>query len=105
MTDPGNYRPIAVLSPFAKILERLAYNQLSHFIEKENILFKHQFDFRKKKLIIVLSKDLEKTVNEELNHLLSYCSANKLSVNFKKTHYMTVSSPQKANTLKGTGSR
>ena len=22
MTDPGNYRPIAVLSPFAKILER-----------------------------------------------------------------------------------
>ena len=30
----------------------------------------------------------------------SYCSANKLSVNFKKTHYMTVSSPQKANKLK-----
>ena len=28
MTDPGNYRPIAVLSPFAKILERLVYNQL-----------------------------------------------------------------------------
>ena len=101
MTDPGiYYRPIAVLSPFAKILERLAYNQLSHFIEKENILFKHQFGFRKKKLIILLSKDLEKTINEELNHLLSYCSANKLSVNFKKTHYMTVSSPQKANKLK-----
>ena len=48
VTDPGNYRPITVLSPFAKILERLAYNQLSHFIEKENILFKHQFGFRKK---------------------------------------------------------
>ena len=47
MTDPGNYRPIAVLSPFAKILERLVYNQLSHFLEKENILFKHQFGFRK----------------------------------------------------------
>ena len=47
MTDPGNYRPIAVLSPFAKILERLVYNQLSHLLEKENILFKHQFGFRK----------------------------------------------------------
>ena len=47
MTDPGNYRPIAVLSPFAKILERLVYNQLSHFLEKENILFKYQFGFRK----------------------------------------------------------
>ena len=40
-------------------------------------------------------QDLEKTINEEFNHLLSYCSANKLSVNFKKTHYMTISSPQK----------
>ena len=47
VTDPGNYRPIAVLSPFAKILERLVYNQLSHFLEKENIQFKHQFAFRK----------------------------------------------------------
>ena len=47
VTDPGNYRRIAVLSPFAKILERLVNNQLSHFLEKENILFKHQFGFRK----------------------------------------------------------
>ena len=46
-TDPGNYRPIAVLSPFAKILERLVYNELNRFLEKENILFKHQFGFRK----------------------------------------------------------
>ena len=48
-------------------------------------------------------QDLEKTINEEFNHLLSYCSPNKLSVNFKKTHYMTISSiPPKsvANKLK-----
>ena len=38
-------------------------------------------------------QDLEKTINEEFNHLLSYCSANKLSVNFKKTHYVTISPP------------
>ena len=37
--------------------------------------------------------DLKKTINEEFNHLLSYCSANKLSVNFKKTHYVTISPP------------
>ena len=47
MTDLGNYHPIAVLSPFASILERLVYNQLNHFLEKGNILFKHKFDFRK----------------------------------------------------------
>ena len=47
MTNPGNFRPIAVLSPFAKILERLVYNQPNHSLEKENILSKHQFGFRK----------------------------------------------------------
>ena len=45
-------------------------------------------------------QDLEKSINEEFNHLLGYCSANKLSVNFKKTHYMTISFPQKTNKLK-----
>ena len=47
-----------------------------------------------------LIQDLEKTINEEFNHLLSYCSANKLSVNFKKTNYMIIFSPQKTNKLK-----
>ena len=45
-------------------------------------------------------QNLEKTIIEEFKHLLSYCLANKLFVNFKKTHYMTISSPKKANTLK-----
>ena len=44
-------------------------------------------------------QDLEQTINEEFNHL-SYCLANKLSVNFQKTHYMTISFPQKTNKLK-----
>ena len=47
-----------------------------------------------------LIQALEKTINEEFNHLLSYCSANKLSVNFKKTNYMIIFSPQKTNKLK-----
>ena len=150
VTDPGNYRPIAVLSLFDKILERLVYNQLStteiiqirepwcpsavvylesrtqyplsiqcgvpqgstigpllfliyindmpNCLEKGNIR-----TFADDTTLFHSSnslQDLEKTINEEFNHLLSYCSANKLSVNFKKTHYMTISSPQKANKLK-----
>ena len=47
VTDPGNYCPITFLSPFVKILERQVYNKLSHFLEKENILFENQFRFRK----------------------------------------------------------
>ena len=47
MTNPGNYRPIAILSPFAKILERLVYNQLESFLNKYKILSDFQFGFRK----------------------------------------------------------
>ena len=40
VTDPGNYRPIAVLSPFAKkILERLVYKQLNYFLEKRKTFY------------------------------------------------------------------
>ena len=46
-TAPCNYRPIATLSPFSKVLERLVYNQLYSFIDKHQILYKYQFGFRK----------------------------------------------------------
>ena len=46
-TDPSNYRPIATLSPFSKVLERLVYNQLYSFIDKNQILCKYQFGFTK----------------------------------------------------------
>ena len=213
-TDPNNYRPVAVLSSFSKVLEKLIHDQLISFIEKHNILYEYQFGFRKghsteqaileitdnlklnidKKLItcgvfldltkafdtinhnILLSKlykygirgtpflwfksyienrqqyvkindiesdllkmdcgvpqgstlgpllfllyvndmanasskllfrmfaddtnifyaaktpqELQKTMNEELQHLLKYCATNKLSVNMKKTNFMIVS--------------
>ena len=47
VTDPGNYRPISILSPFSKVLERIIYNQMQSFLTKYNILFEHQFGFRK----------------------------------------------------------
>ena len=37
-TDPANYRPIAVLSPFSKILEKIVNDQLILFIDKYNKL-------------------------------------------------------------------
>ena len=68
ITNPCNYRPIAILSPFAKILERLVYNQLSHFLEKENILFKHKFGFRKnystEQAILELTDNLEMKIDK-----------------------------------------
>ena len=46
-TEPTNYRPIALLSPFSKILEKIIADQLTSFIEKHEILFPYQFGFRK----------------------------------------------------------
>ena len=44
----NNYRPISLISVFAKILERLMYNRLLKFINKYQIFNKHQFGFRDK---------------------------------------------------------
>ena len=46
-TDPNNYRPISILSPFSKILEKIVHDQMLLFLEKHKILFPHQFGFRK----------------------------------------------------------
>jgi len=43
----SNYRPISVLPVFSKILEKLAYSRISSFLDKNQILTKHQFGFRK----------------------------------------------------------
>ena len=47
MSELGNYRPISVIPSFSKVLERLVYNQLMSFLEKECLLFNCQFGFRK----------------------------------------------------------
>ena len=45
-TEPGNYRPISLLSVFNRLFERLMHKQLTSFIEKHHILFKSQYGFR-----------------------------------------------------------
>ena len=47
VADTFNYRPISILSSFAKVLEHLVYNQLESYLGKNNILYKYQFGFRK----------------------------------------------------------
>jgi hypothetical protein len=43
----SNYRPISVLPAFSKIIERLVYNRLLDFIDKNKILSDNQYGFRK----------------------------------------------------------
>lgn len=46
--DPGNYRPIALLSIFSKILEKVIKTRLVNFLEKKYYFSKNQFGFRQK---------------------------------------------------------
>ena len=43
----SNYRPISVLPVISKIIEKLIYNRLMEYIDKNNILYENQFGFRK----------------------------------------------------------
>ena len=42
-----NYRPISVLTFFAKVFEKIVYNKLLNFISDNNILYDNQYGFRK----------------------------------------------------------
>ena len=46
-TDPDNYRPIALLSVFNRIFEKMIYIRLSKLIEENMLLFRSQYGFRK----------------------------------------------------------
>ena len=47
--DMTNYRPISVLPICSKILEKLMLTRLLDFLDKNNIIYKHQFGFQKSK--------------------------------------------------------
>jgi len=44
----NNYRPISLLPAFSKLLEKVVEISLVKYLEKYNILYKHQYGFRKK---------------------------------------------------------
>ena len=41
----SNYRPISVLNIYSKIFERLMYNRLIQFLDKNKVLYRNQFGF------------------------------------------------------------
>ena len=66
----NNYRPISILPAFSKILEKIVCNSLLHFLETKNILYKHQYGFRKThNTIIHLLKDIANVNNKASKYL------------------------------------
>ena len=46
-SDLTNYRLISVLTFFAKVFKKIVYNKVMDFISENNVLYDHQYGFRK----------------------------------------------------------
>ena len=44
--DPGNYRPVSILSVLSKVLERAVHSQLNDYLSKRGLLLENQSGFR-----------------------------------------------------------
>ena len=64
----NNYRPIPILPTFLKIFERLKYNRLLEYINKNNILFQNQYDFREKHSTFMTLLKLIDDISNEVNN-------------------------------------
>ena len=51
-TNASNYRPISLLPIVSKIFEKVLYKQLYTYLEQNNILYEHQYGFRKHKTAV-----------------------------------------------------
>ena len=66
--DCCNYRPISVLSNVKKILEKLMYKWIYHFLSQDNIIYDFQFGFRQKfstsHALINLTENIRQALDE-----------------------------------------
>ena len=46
-SDINNYRPISILPVISKIIERALHYQLYAYVNQHNLLYNHQYGFRK----------------------------------------------------------
>ena len=66
--EPGNYRPISLLSNLSKIFEKLLHSRLYSFLEKHQCLYQNQFGFRQghstKYALISLTENIRKALDK-----------------------------------------
>ena len=84
-------------NPLTIVILALIINDLSNSSEK--VSFRIFSDDTNTFFISNNEKEVEFTMNEELNLVLKYCAVNKLSANLKKTNnYMLITSSEKKYT-------
>ena len=60
----SNYRPISVINVISKVVEKIAFNQLSVYFESNNLFSSYQYGFRKK-------RSTQHAVTNLVNHVCS----------------------------------
>ncbi len=65
--SPDNYRPIALISNFSKILEKIMFNRLTNFLDYNKIISPCQFGFRSGHSTVHPLMHLHNFVTEALN--------------------------------------
>ena len=67
--DPSNYRPISILSSINKLFEKLLYERISNHLSETNILYEHQYGFRKNhstnQALIDITDYLKRSIDEK----------------------------------------
>ena len=77
--DPSNFRPISLLSSFSKISEKVLKSRYIDFMEKNKIINKSQFGFKKGVSTSDALTDLTGTI---ASNKMKYCAA--ISIDLKK---------------------
>ena len=72
-TDANNYRPISLLSNFNRIFEKLIFNRMKSFIEKNNLFCPSQYGFRKAHSTEHAILDIVNTIQTNMDKRLFSC--------------------------------
>jgi hypothetical protein len=68
-----NYRPISLLSTLSKVLEKIVSVQLVNHLDRNNILYEHQYGFQR-------NKSTEHSIIHAVNHISNAMNNNKYTV-------------------------
>jgi retron-type reverse transcriptase len=67
----NNYRPIALSSVFSKLLEKMVYNRIITFMEKNRIITEAQHGFRSKRstetALLVFINNVQSAIDNKMN--------------------------------------
>ena len=69
----SNYRPISLLSNLNKILEKLMFNRVYDFLERNDIIYKLQFGFRSKHSTKLALIDITENIKKALDNKKFAC--------------------------------